>query len=224
MKNIKYVLGLLFIITLGFVFRNTILECLNIIFDKLIFFEKNYFFIFLICLLIINLINFLTPIPTFPIIIFNGFILKDYGFFLSYILIILCSLILYKSIKKLHFFLNTKFYSSTVSIINNYKNNDLNFFLISASRYVLPYFIHNIFFGSVLKNSKIFLSSVLITEIPVVFILNKFGKDLRSFNNLGSIDINSILKTEYLLTFILLFLLLLIVNRATNYIKNRNKF
>ena len=103
MKNIKYVLGLLFIITLGFVFRNTILECLNIIFDKLIFLEKNYFFIFLICLLIINLINFLTPIPTFPIIIFNGFILKTW-FFLSYILIILCSLILYKSTKKLHFF------------------------------------------------------------------------------------------------------------------------
>ena len=59
MKNIKYVLGLLFIITLGFVFRNTILECLNIIFDKLIFLEK-IIFLFLICLLIINLINFLT--------------------------------------------------------------------------------------------------------------------------------------------------------------------
>ena len=122
MKNIKYVLGLLFIIILVFVFRNTILECLNIIFNKLIFFEKNYFFIFLICLLIINLINFLTPIPTFPIIIFNGFILKEYGFFFSYILIILCSYILYNSVKKLDFFLNTKFYSSTVSIINNYTN------------------------------------------------------------------------------------------------------
>ena len=160
----------------------------------------------------------------FLIVLDNGFILKEYGFFFSYILIILCSYILYNSVKKLDFFLNTKFYSSTVSIINNYKNNDLNFFLISASRYVLPYFIHNIFFGSVLKKSKIFLSSVLVTEIPVVFILNKFGKDLRTFNNFSSIDINTILKTEYLLTFILLFLLLLIVNRATNYIKNRNKF
>ena len=156
MKNIKYVLGLLFIIILVFVFRNTILECLNIIFNKLIFFEKNYFFIFLICLLIINLINFLTPIPTFPIIIFNGFILKEYGFFFSYILIILCSYILYNSVKKLDFFLNTKFYSSTVSIINNYKNNDLNFFLISASRYVLPYFIHNIFFWFCIKKKQNF--------------------------------------------------------------------
>ena len=167
MKNIKYVLGLLFIIILVFVFRNTILECLNIIFDKLIFFEKNYFFIFLICLLIINLINFLTPIPTFPIIIFNGFILKEYGFFFSYILIILCSYILYNSVKKLDFFLNTKFYSSTVSIINNYKNNDLNFFLISASRYVLPYFIHNIFLVLFKKKQNFFIFSID-NRIPVV--------------------------------------------------------
>ena len=46
MKNIKYVLGLLFIIILGFVFRNTILECLNIIFDKLIFLKKIIFLFF----------------------------------------------------------------------------------------------------------------------------------------------------------------------------------
>tara|TARA_B100001248_G_C27231621_1_gene385102 strand:- start:19 stop:687 length:669 start_codon:yes stop_codon:yes gene_type:complete len=221
MKNIKYVIALIFIIILVFIFKDTILDYLRIIFEKLIYYEKNYFYFFLICLLLINLINFLTPIPTFPIIIFNGFVLKDYGFFLSYILIILCSFILFNSVKKLYFFLNTKFYLSTVSIINNYKNNDFNFFLLSISRYVLPYFIHNVFFGSILKKNKIFLSSVLIAEIPIVFILNKFGKDLRSIDNFSSIDINSILKTEYLLTFSLLFLLLLIVNRATNYIKNR---
>ncbi len=151
MKNIKYVIALIFIIILVFIFKDTILDYLRIIFEKLIYYEKNYFYFFLICLLLINLINFLTPIPTFPIIIFNGFVLKDYGFFLSYILIILCSFILFNSVKKLYFFLNTKFYLSTVSIINNYKNNDFNFFLLSISRYVLPYFIHNVFFGSILK-------------------------------------------------------------------------
>ena len=221
MKNIRYFLIIIFIIFIFFYFKDFILEIFKIVFDKLIFFERNYYIIFLIFLLVTNIINFLTPIPTFPIIIFNGFMLKDFGFFLTYFMIILCSLTLFKSVKYFKFFLNTKFYLKTISVINNNKNNDFNFFLISASRYVLPYFIHNIFFGSILKKSRIFFISIIIAEIPIVFILNKFGKDLRSLNDLNTIDINTILKIEYLISFILLFLLLLIVNRATNYINKK---
>ncbi len=221
MKNIKYFITIIFIIFIFFYFKDYIIEISQIVFDRLIFFESNYYLIFLIFLLATNIVNFLTPIPTFPIIIFNGFMLKDLGFFLTYLIIILCSLTLFKSVKIFKFFLDTKFYLKTISIINNNKNNDFNFFLISVSRYVLPYFIHNIFFGSILRKSKIFLISIIITEIPIVFILNKFGKDLRSLNELNTIDINTILKVEYLISLILFFLLLLIVNRATNYIKNK---
>ena len=80
-----------------------------------------------------------------------------------------------------------------------------------------------IFFWFCLKNSKIFFIFSIGNRNSVVFILNKFGKDLRSFNNFSSIDINTILKTEYLLTFILLFYYCLLSIEQLTILKIENK-
>ena len=115
------------------------------------------------------------------------------------------------------------FLSKYFSRANDNKNNDLNFFVIASSRYILPYFVHNIFFGSILKKTKIFFLAVLISEIPIIYILNKFGSHFRDLNDLANLNLSNVLKIEYLITFILFFLLLLIINRASKYLNNKIK-
>jgi len=224
MKNIKYFLIifiLLFVII--FVYKDFLLFSITSLFEKILYFEKNNFTLFVSSLIIINLVYFLSPIPTFPIIIFNGFVLNNLGFFLSYIVIITCSLILFKLANKIGFIFKMKYFLPLLKKINDNKNRDLNLFVMTSSRYVLPYFIHNVFFGSVLKKIKTFTLAILISEIPIIYILNKFGSHLRDLNDLNSINVSSILKAEYLITFILLFLLLLIINRASKYISKNIK-
>jgi len=224
MKNIKYFLiifALLFLIV--FFNKDLILIFVKDLFDKILLFQESNFTIFLFSLLIINFIYFLSPIPTFPIIIFNGFVLNNLGFFFSYIIIITCSVILFKLVNKIGFILNTRYFIGLMKKINDNKNNDLNFFVIASSRYILPYFVHNIFFGSILKKTKFFFLAVLISEIPIIYILNKFGSHFRDLNDLANLNLSNILKIEYLITFISFFLLLLIINRASKYLNNKIK-
>lgn len=223
MNNLKYIFVFIIFFIFVIIYNDQILIFGKEIFNKLIIYQEQNLIFFLFLLLIVNFIYFLSPIPTFPIIIFNGFILKNMGFILSYIIIIVCSLILFKSIKRFKFILNNNFFFKILEKINNNKNNDFNFFVIASSRYVLPYFVHNIFFGSILKNIKIFFIAILIGEIPIILILNQFGSQLRDLSELTSTNLSDILKIEYLLTFICFFLFLIIINRAANYIKKKLK-
>ncbi len=223
MNNLKYIFAFIIFFIFVIIYNDQILIFGKEIFNRLLIYQEQNFIIFLFLLLIVNFIYFLSPIPTFPIIIFNGFILKNMGFILSYIIIIVCSLILFKSIKRFKFILNNNFFLKILEKINNNKNNDVNFFVIASSRYVLPYFVHNIFFGSILKNIKIFFIAILIGEIPIIFILNQFGSQLRDLSDLTSINLSDILKIEYLLTLICFFLFLTIINRSTKYIKKKLK-
>jgi hypothetical protein len=222
-NNLKYIFAFIIFFIFVIIYNDQILIFGKEIFNRLLIYQEQNFTIFLFLLLIVNFIYFLSPIPTFPIIIFNGFILKNMGFILSYIIIIVCSLILFKSIKRFKFILNNNFFLKILEKINNNKNNDVNFFVIASSRYVLPYFVHNIFFGSILKNIKIFFIAILIGEIPIIFILNQFGSQLRDLSDLTSINLSDILKIEYLLTLICFFLFLTIINRSTKYIKKKLK-
>tara|TARA_B100001059_G_C17829455_1_gene583602 strand:- start:2092 stop:2763 length:672 start_codon:yes stop_codon:yes gene_type:complete len=222
-NNLKYIFAFIIFFIFVIIYNDQILIFGKEIFNRLLIYQEQNFIIFLFLLLIVNFIYFLSPIPTFPIIIFNGFILKNMGFILSYIIIIVCSLILFKSIKRFKFILNNNFFLKILEKINNNKNNDVNFFVIASSRYVLPYFVHNIFFGSILKNIKIFFIAILIGEIPIIFILNQFGSQLRDLSDLTSINLSDILKIEYLLTLICFFLFLTIINRSTKYIKKKLK-
>ena len=192
------------------------------IFNDLTEIRYQNFLLFFVLLFIFNFIFFLTPIPTFPLIVFNGFLLGNTGFFFTYILIIMCSLIIFKLSKKLTFYLEKiPFYKNFFIKLNNNKNNDFNFFAVASSRYIIPYFFHNIFFGSILKSTKIFLAAIVLAEIPIVYILNMFGKYLVNIQNIESFDIKSIFKFELIFSLIILFFLIFIVSKSAKYLKDK---
>lgn len=185
--------------------------------------DKNYtLFIVIICFL--NFFYFLTPIPTLPLLVLNGFLIQNYGFFLSYFMILICSSIIFSKSKIFIGFLQKfNFYKTLSSKINNNKNNDFNFYIVASSRFLLPYFFHNVFFGSILKNRNVFILSIVLAEIPIVFIINKFGKYLRDFSDLNSYNFNDILNINFILFFLVFFLLVFIISRFSKYVKSKIK-
>ena len=222
MKNIKNYFFLLIIIYFFiFFYKESIFFFTSNLFQEMTYFQSNNFIFFIFLLFLINFIFFLSPIPTLPIIIFNGFSLGNSGFIFSYILIIICSLILFKIAKNINFLLKFKYFEGLVKKINNNQNNDLNLFAIASSRFVLPYFFHNILFGSILKKTNIFVFAILISEIPIIYVLNKFGKHLRDFQDLSIANLNNVLKIEYFSTFFLFLLLLIIASRFSKYLRGK---
>ena len=220
MKNkfFLYIILFFFIFLIIFIFLNDnkIFSDTNI-FEKINDIKQNSFLKFLIFLIIINLIIFLTPIPTTPFIIFNGYMLGNYGFILSYLTVILCSIILFKFMKNLKFIFSIKFMNKITEKIYKNKNNDLNFLIITASRYVFPYFFHNIFFGSILKKANIFVYAILIAEIPIVFLLNQTGKQINEISDIGTVE--SILTIEHFMLFISFVFVVIIFRKSSKFIK-----
>ncbi len=219
-------IGLIFLLfsTLAtYYYLDDIILIIQNIFDKIILIKINNYIIFILSLIVINFVLFLTPIPTFLLIVFNGFVLNSLGFFLSFLTIILCSTIIFNTVKKNNFILEFKYFKNIKEKINKNKNNDINFFIVASSRYVLPYFIHNIFFGAILKNYKIFLFAIFFAEIPIIFILNKVGTQLNNLKEFSQLNLVNILKFENLIILMLIFLFLFITNRASKYIKNKIK-
>jgi uncharacterized membrane protein YdjX (TVP38/TMEM64 family) len=191
------------------------------IFEKIHNIKQNNFLKFLILLILINLIIFLTPIPTTPFIVFNGYILGNYGFILSYLTIILCSIILFKFMKNLTFIFSIKFINKITEKIYKNKNKDLNFLIIVASRYVFPYFFHNIFFGSILKKLKIFIYAISIAEIPIVFLLNQAGRQINQISEINTIE--SILTIKNFILFISFVFVVFIFRKSSKFIQKNIK-
>ena len=212
---------ILILIILFYTNLNIIILLVEQIFNKITEIKKENYIIFIFTLFLINFIYFLTPIPTFFLIIFNGYVLGLYGFLLSFLTIVLCSILLFSLIKNNKYILSFNYLKNLKKKINKNKNNDLNFFIIASSRYVLPYFLHNIFFGAILKNTKIFLYAIFLAEIPIILILNNVGAQLSNVKEIGEINVNNILKSKNLITFVSIFLLLFISHRASKYIKNK---
>ena len=226
MKKILYSIPILVIFSILYfvIYHYEIIQIfLFNILSYLVEIHYQNFLLFLILLFIFNFIFFLSPIPTFPIIIFNGFLLKDLGFLFTYLIIILCSLILFYCARYIKIFQKIKYFKKIIIKINDNINADLNFFVIATSRYVLPYFVHNVFFGSILKNAKTFLIAIIISEIPVIFVLNKFGKYINDFNNIKNFTIENVLKTEYILFFALFLCIFVVINRFSLYLKSKIK-
>ena len=225
MSQKKIFLLILFIISSILIIynRNFLNFEIDKILEKILIFKKDSYLIFIFILFFSNFLIFLTPIPTTPFIIFNGFVLGEIGFFFSYSIIIICSIILFKFIKKFKFLLSLSLFKNLEKKAKNNKNVDLNFMIIGSSRYVLPYFVHNLFFGLILKKINIFFLAILLFEIPIIFILNKFGRQIKNLDDISNINLNSILSFDYLITFILLFFLLILFKRASIFIKQKLK-
>ena len=196
---------------------------INKILETILTLKQDNHFIFLFILFFFNFLIFLTPIPTTPFIIFNGFVLGEMGFFFSYLIIIICSIILFKIIKKFKYIFSFNLLEKLEKKVENNKNVDLNFMIIGSSRYVFPYFIHNLFFGLILKKINIFFSSIVLFELPIIFILNKFGTHIKNFDDIENFNMNSILSFDYLIVFILLFFLLILFKCASIFIRKKLK-
>tara|TARA_B100000161_G_scaffold256755_1_gene220105 strand:- start:43 stop:699 length:657 start_codon:yes stop_codon:yes gene_type:complete len=186
--NIYYYLAtviLLFLIITGLIYRDTIIQ-------TLLNYEIKDYKNLTIYIILVS-VYFLTPLPITPIILLNGFLLKNNGFYLSYLLIFISSSALFVFSKlineKFNFQKKIQLLSSNFKLIKYSKSN----FFIFLSRYLIPYFFHNIFYGLInIKYTK-FILIVLIAEIPLTFAINSVGISLKTYSQDQTITIYSLI-------------------------------
>jgi len=157
--------------------KNLILKSL---FEYMILNKDNYFLI-----ITVNFLYFLTPLPVTPMILFNGFFYGFFGFFIIYPIIILDSLLIFFSSKILvksklfKFFFKKDIYKDYRLVkINKSSSNSYIFIL---SRYIFPYFMHNIIYGVLNISRKKFLYLIVLSEIPLTYAFIMLGNSLKDF-------------------------------------------
>jgi len=157
----------------SFAYQETILNFLiNIDVNK---------FNFLSIYLLICLVYFLFPLPVTLIILLNGYLFKDVGFYISISTILLASTILFFSSRLIEKFFNLdiKGFFSKKNI--NIEKMTSNSFSILISRWIVPFFFHNIYYGLTSVNFRKFFTIIFLAEIPMTYALNSMGKSLKNF-------------------------------------------
>ena len=157
----------------SFAYQETILNFLiNIDVNK---------FNFLSIYLLICLVYFLFPLPVTLIILLNGYLFKDVGFYISISTILLASTILFFSSRLIEKFFNLdiKGFFSKKNI--NIEKMTSNSFSILISRWIVPFFFHNIYYGLTSVNFRKFFTIIFLAEIPMTYALNSIGKSLKNF-------------------------------------------
>ena len=216
MKKFSYFLIIIFFVFLFFAFflnGNNIVQFIIELINKN---NENYPLI-----ITINFIYFLIALPVTPIILANGFFLGNLGFLIIYSIIIIDSIIIfyfskfiYKYNKKNNFFqkkiLNNK------TIIKLKKNSNKNYIFIIL-RYILPFTIHNLYYGITNISLGKFTLLVILSEFPLTYAFFMLGKSLKtlSYQNLDLLNI--FLSKNFLLPLILIIIFLIFIN----YIKSR---
>ena len=141
--------------------------------------DNTYYFLLY---LTICFFYFLSPLPVTFIILLNGYLFKDFGFFVSIILIIVCSSIIFLSAelfaKKFNLDLNKILKIKKIDI-KKLTQKKMSIFI---SRYIVPYFFHNIYYGLIKLNFKSFIIIILLAELPMIFSINSVGKSLNTFS------------------------------------------
>ena len=106
---------------------------------------------------------------------------------------------------------------SQKKIIKNYlkkillsKNETSIFLLIFITRYIIPHFFHNILFGLFYRKLKNFIFLVTLAEIPIIFALTIFGKNLNFFTE--SYNLNKLWNIEFLLSVVLFLFIAIFVS------------
>jgi len=170
--------------------------------------------IFLIIYIFLIFIYFLIPLPTTLIILFNGFIFKELGFVISYVIIILSSLILFYFSSKINIFFKFK-------KIEKYFNNKLKFYnyttkniSIFLSRFIVPFFFHNLYYGLVKVKFSKFLLIIILAEIPVTFALNSIGHSLKDFASHPDLSLLVLLQNvNFYVPFLIVLVLYFVINK-----------
>ena len=175
---------------------------------------------FLVFYIIVCFSYFLTPLPATLIVILNGYLFKKIGFFISLSLILLASAILYSFAKKIKnsFDLDVEkiFLKKKINLSKLTTNN----FSIFLSRFILPYFLHNIYYGLEGVKIKKFILIIFCAEAPLLYALNSIGnsvKNLTSNYKISFLDI--VTDISFYLPFFIIFTIFIVVN----YLKTKFK-
>ena len=168
---------------------------------------------FLVFYIIVCFSYFLTPLPVTLIVILNGYLFKKIGFFISLSLILLASAILYLFAKKIKNSFDLDFEKIFLKKKINLSKLTTNNFSIFLSRFILPYFLHNIYYGLVDVKIKKFILIIFCAEIPILYALNSIGnsvKNLTSNYKISFLDIVS--DINFYLPFFIIFAIFIVVN------------
>ena len=168
---------------------------------------------FLVFYIIVCFFYFLTPLPATLIVILNGYLFKKIGFFISLSLILLASAILYLFAKKIKnsFDLDVKkiFFKKKINLSKLTTNN----FSIFLSRFILPYFLHNIYYGLVDVKIKKFILIIFCAEIPLLYALNSIGNSVKNITSNYKISFLDIVNDiNFYLPFFIVFAIFIVVN------------
>jgi len=229
-KNVYIILLLLFFLLLIFFLTTNYLLIANFLetlFFKILAYKDYDYFKFILILSLFNLIYFLTPLPIIFIIVFNGFIFGIFGFLFSLFFILIGSILIFlfsknilkKNILKLRIFKFIKLKAQKVQFIKKSSNG-----IIFLSRYIFPYFLHNIIFG--LYEIRLIRFSIIIflAEIPTTLALNNIGKSLNNFVLVNDYRIFDLFfDYQFLIPFIFIFSVILIASSVEKVIvKKKN--
>jgi uncharacterized membrane protein YdjX (TVP38/TMEM64 family) len=159
---------------------------------------------------------FLSPLPITFILLLNGFLFKEYGFFISMIQIVLGSIIIKNLSNQLNSILQIDFDLKKIDI-RKLSNNNYSIFL---SRFIVPYFFHNIYYGLTKIDLKRFVFIIFIAEIPMTFAFNQIGKSLYEISSNFSISLYSLFTDiNFYIPFLIIFAFFII----TNYLYKKKK-
>ena len=201
-----------------------ILIFISIIFVSLYFFDYNYFANMLIqdrsihkyyslFFIFVSFLYFLTPLPVTLIIIANGYFFQNLGFIISIFQVVLCSILIFSIAKKIDkYFDFTKYKNKILTKININKFSQSNYSII-LSRYIFPYFFHNIYYGILNIKLKKFSLLVILSEIPMLYALNSIGKSMINFDFSISISIFTLfLDKNFYIPFLIIFVIFVVTS------------
>ena len=201
-----------------------ILIFISIIFVSFYFLDYNYFAnlliqdqsinkYYLLFFIFVSFLYFLTPLPVTLIIIANGYFFQNLGFIISIFQVVLCSILIFSIAKKIDkYFDFTKYKNKILKKININKFSQSNYSII-LSRYIFPYFFHNIYYGMLNIKLKKFFLLVILSEIPMLYALNSIGKSMINFDFNISISIFTIfLDKNFYIPFIIIFVIFIVTS------------
>ena len=166
--------------------------------------------------LFITFFYFVSPLPITFIILLNGFLFKEYGFLISMFQIILGSIILNLLSKKIK-----NFFNINLKLIKfDFEKYSLNNYSIFISRFFVPYFFHNIYYGLTKIKIYMFIFIIFLAEIPMTFALSQIGKSLSQITTNFYVSIYSLLKD---VNFYIPFFIILVFFLITNYLYKKGK-
>ena len=201
---------IIFITIVGYYLHQDILNFLFSLDISNTYFLFIYFFI---CL-----IYFLLPLPVTFIILLNGYFFKEIGFLISMIYISISSILLFflsKSIvKNFNINLNNLFLKKNI----NLEKFSLNSYSIFISRYIIPFFFHNLYYGLTSVNFKRFFLVIFLSEIPMTFAISSIGMSIKHFTTDTNINIQDLFFEE---TFYLPLLIIIFIFFFIKYIKKK---